>query len=97
MVHRLFSEAHTIYDTVRKVWVLYDPDKTPIPAIVGYVNLYINREYYGKYSKVYKLDDFLIDIFKITISLGVGTSRATEFGHTILKAVRKDESTNRDS
>jgi len=86
LMHRLFNEAHTIHDTVKKVWIFYESNKNQIPAIIGYVNLHLNHDYYKKYSKKYQLEDFLTEIFKIMITLGTGTSRATGFGHIILES-----------
>jgi len=91
--HRVFNEAHTIYDTTRRVWVLYEQGKNPIPAIAGYVNYHLNQTYYEKYKARFDITTFLEEIFKIMTALGTGTSRATGFGHILLRiseAIEKD-------
>jgi len=90
MMHRVLNEAHTVNDTVRKVWVLYESGKNPIPALIGYVNLHVNHDYYKRYSKRYQIEDFLTEIFKIMATLGTGTSRATGFGHVIIEPIKRN-------
>jgi len=88
LMHRLFSEAHTLYDTTRKAWVYYERGKNPIPAVTGYVNLHLNQEYYEKYSSKYQLGELLEEVFKTMTALGTGTSRAAGFGHTALSTAQ---------
>jgi len=85
MIHRLFDVPHTASDTTKKVRVFYNSKKRRIPALIGYVNLYLNYRYYEHYSKRYYIEDFLEEIFKIMTALGTGTSRASGFGHVIIE------------
>jgi len=84
-MHRIFNEAHTIHDTVRKVWMLYEHGKNPIPAITGYVNYHLNKEYYEMYKTRLDLSVLIEEVLKIMATLGTGTSRATGFGHVFLE------------
>jgi len=93
ILHRLFNETHSLYNTVRKRWIIYESGKKPIPVITNYVNYYFNIAYYEQYSKIYDLEDFLKKTFKLTLILGTGTSRATGFGHTMLQTLVDGSST----
>jgi len=84
ILHRLFNETHSMYETVKKRWIMYEPGKKPIPVITNYVNYYFNTAYYERYSKAYNLEELLSKTFKLALTLGIGTSRATGFGHIVL-------------
>ena len=81
MMHRVFNEPYSIYGTTKIRWVVYDESKKPIPALTGYVNLYLNRTYYDEYAKRYNIEELLENILSTLATLGTGTSRATGFGH----------------
>ncbi|MEM1528026.1 MAG: CRISPR system precrRNA processing endoribonuclease RAMP protein Cas6 [Zestosphaera sp.] len=81
-LHRLLNEPYSIYKTVRVMLVKYHEDKNPIPALIGYVNLFLNRHYYEQYvSRGIDLGVLLEETFSTMLTLGTGTSRATGFGH----------------
>jgi len=79
-IHRTFSEAHSIYNTVHKKWIIYRDIDKPIPTITGYINLYINTELVKRYN----IEQTLIQTITTITTLGTGTSRATGFGHITL-------------
>ncbi|MEM1829681.1 MAG: hypothetical protein QXV79_03475, partial [Thermofilaceae archaeon] len=57
----------------------------PIPALIGYVNLYLNKHYQDHYTaKGIDTKTLLKETFATTLTLGTGTSRATGFGHTTI-------------
>jgi len=85
LLHRLFNETHSLYTTVKKRWIIYEPGKKPIPVLTNYVNYYLNTAYCERYSKIYDIEDFLKKTFRLTLVLGIGTSRATGFGHAVLQ------------
>jgi len=89
IIHRVINEAHTIHDTVKKVWVYYEPRKNPVPALIGYANLYLNTSYYEKYMLRYDLPELLKEVFKLSMILGIGTSRAAGFGHVAFQPTGK--------
>ncbi|MEM3489720.1 MAG: hypothetical protein QXO75_08745, partial [Nitrososphaerota archaeon] len=43
--HRLLGEPYSVYKTIRIIRVKYDENKNPIPALAGYINLYLNKYY----------------------------------------------------
>ncbi|MEM1703598.1 MAG: CRISPR system precrRNA processing endoribonuclease RAMP protein Cas6 [Zestosphaera sp.] len=85
VLHRLLSEPYSIYKTVKIIQVKYNEDKGPIPALAGYVNLYLNKHYQDQYTTTgIDTEALLEETFATTLALGTGTSRATGFGHTII-------------
>lgn len=84
ILHRVLNEPYSIYRTVKLRWVKYEEDKNPIPTLVGYVNLYINKTYYDEYSKRVDVSTLLEELLLTITSLGTGTSRATGFGHILI-------------
>ena len=85
LLHRLLNEPYSIYNTTSVKWILYDTDKKPIPTLIGYVNLYLNRTYYEKYNRKYDIDELLQRTIATILTLGTGTSRAVGFGHILIK------------
>jgi len=83
LLHRLLNEPYSIYDTVHIKWIYYE--KNPIPTIIGYINLHLNKSYYEIYSRKYDIENLLKTIYTYMLTLGTGTSRATGFGHIIIK------------
>lgn len=86
-IHRLFNETYSILNTARVKWVYYT-DK-PIPALAGFANYRID-ENYMKQLETHGVDvkKWLIEIFTHAITLGVGTGRATGFGHIEIKPLQ---------
>jgi len=89
MLHRIINEPYSIYRTVKIKWILYDREKQPIPTLTGYVNFYLNKDYYEYYSLKYDIEKNLRNIFLTLSALGTGTSRATGFGHILVKNTTK--------
>ncbi|MET1160258.1 MAG: hypothetical protein ABWW65_04800 [Thermoprotei archaeon] len=83
ILHRIFSEPYSVLKTTSIEWIVYD--KKPEPALTGYVNLYINREYVNKYSKYIDIREYLVDLFAYMYALGIGSGRASGFGHVQLE------------
>ncbi|MEM1703191.1 MAG: CRISPR system precrRNA processing endoribonuclease RAMP protein Cas6 [Zestosphaera sp.] len=84
-IHKLLSEPHSIHNTVKVIQVKYEEDKNPIPALIGYINLYLNRHYQDQYTaKGIDTKTLLKETFTTILALGTGTSRAIGFGHTII-------------
>ncbi|MEM1831177.1 MAG: hypothetical protein QXJ97_06560 [Desulfurococcaceae archaeon] len=51
--------------------------------VIGYVNLYLNKHYLDLYTaKSVDTEALLEETFATALTLGIGTSRATGFGHT---------------
>jgi len=91
MLHRLLNEPHSYLKTVSVKRVVYERGKNPIPALIGYVNLFLNKAYYETYSKKYDVPELLENIFTTILALGTGTSRATGFGHTLVEAAKNQQ------
>ena len=85
LLHRLLNEPYSVHNTTSVKWVLYDIDKKPIPTLIGYVNLYLNRTYYEDYNRKYDIDELLRRTIATISTLGTGTSRAVGFGHVLIK------------
>lgn len=84
-LHRLLNEPYSIHETTKVIQIRYSEDKKPIPALIGYVNLYLNKHYLDLYAaKGVGIEALLEETFATTLALGTGTSRATGFGHTII-------------
>lgn len=88
IMHRLLNEPYSIHSTLHVKWIYYE--RKPIPALVGYVNLHLNRDYYEVYDKKYNIYELLKTIYTYMLTLGTGTSRATGFGHIVMKVVEKE-------
>ncbi len=87
ILHRVLNEPWSIHRTVKLKWVKYEPGKESIPTLVGYVNLYLNRDYYERYSqRGANVEALLEETFLTALALGIGTSRAAGFGHITLSA-----------
>ncbi|MEM0239687.1 MAG: hypothetical protein QXT00_08700, partial [Ignisphaera sp.] len=68
-------------------------DKKPIPALIGYINLYLNKHYQDLYTaKGTNTQTLLEETLATTLTLGIGTSRATGFGHIIITIPTSDSS-----
>ena len=89
ILHRLLNEPYSYIKTAEIRHVVYDKGKNPIPALIGYINLYLNKAYYEHYSKTYEVEKLLENVFTTMLALGTGTSRATGFGHTIVKTAKE--------
>jgi len=83
-LHRIINETHSYLGTVERRWIVYEKGKNPIPTLIGYVNLRLNRKYYEYYNKICNVDKLLESAFTAISSLGTGTSRASGFGHVEL-------------
>ncbi|MEZ0289871.1 MAG: hypothetical protein ABWJ42_02130 [Sulfolobales archaeon] len=83
ILHRVLNETYTAMKTVRLKWVYYK--KRPEPAVTGFVNLAINREWLEWYDKKIDVKKLLRETIETTITLGTGVGRATGFGHIIIK------------
>lgn len=84
-LHRVLNEPYSVYRTAKIIKIRYDENKNPIPALIGYVNLFLNRDYYGRYiAKGLDIDTLLEETLLTMLTVGTGTSRATGFGHTIV-------------
>lgn len=82
VLHRLLNEPHSAFRTTRIIKVKYDDGKNPIPALIGYVNLYLNRSYHEHYAtKGLSVESLLRETLTTMLTVGTGTSRATGFGH----------------
>jgi len=84
MLHRIFNETYSLYKTTKIRWIIYNENKNPIPTIIGYVNFYLNEDYYERYNRMINLETYLQKILEIIMTLGTGTSRATGFGHILI-------------
>jgi len=83
ILHRLLNEPYSIHKTIKVIRLKYEEGKTPIPALIGYVNLYLNKHYLDLYTaKGMNTEALLEETFATALTLGIGTSRATGFGHT---------------
>ncbi|MEM0285408.1 MAG: CRISPR system precrRNA processing endoribonuclease RAMP protein Cas6 [Sulfolobales archaeon] len=83
IIHRLLNEPYSIHKTIKVIRLKYEEGKNPIPALIGYVNLYLNKHYLDLYTaKGVDTGALLEETFATALALGVGTSRATGFGHT---------------
>jgi len=86
-VHRLFNETYTMFKTARVKWIYYT-DK-PIPALVGYVNYRLDIDYLKHLEEQgINVEDWLGNIVAYAMTLGVGTGRATGFGHVEIKPIQ---------
>ncbi len=83
ILHRLFSEPYSIIKTTNIKWVKYK--HKPEPAITGYVNLYLNRDYMEYYGRYIDMEKYLGEIFATMITLGTGVGRAAGFGHIFIE------------
>lgn len=83
ILHRILNETYSIYKTTRVKWVLYG--KRPEPAIVGYINYYLNKDYLEQYSKVLNINEYLAEVFAATMTLGIGAGRTAGFGHVFIE------------
>lgn len=87
ILHRLLNEPYSIHRTVKVIKIKYDEDKNPIPALIGYVNLFFNKEYYEQYtSRGINIEKLLQETLSTMLTLGTGTSRATGFGHVAISS-----------
>jgi len=85
VIHRLLGEPYSIHRTTKVIRIKYEKSKKPIPALIGYVNLYLNKHYQDHYTaKGIDTKTLLKETFATTLTLGTGTSRATGFGHTTI-------------
>ncbi|MEM1696122.1 MAG: CRISPR system precrRNA processing endoribonuclease RAMP protein Cas6 [Desulfurococcaceae archaeon] len=85
VIHRLLSEPYSVHSTTRVVHVKYEENKKPTPALIGYVNLYLNKHYHDHYTtRGVNPQHLLREAFATMLTLGTGTSRATGFGHTTI-------------
>lgn len=85
MLHRLLNEPYSIHRTAKVVKIRYDGGKNPIPALIGYVNLFLNRGYYEQYTaRGINIESLLQETLATMLAIGTGTSRATGFGHIAL-------------
>jgi len=91
ILHRLLNEPYSYLRTVSTRWVVYERGRNPIPALVGYVNLYLNSSYYEQYAKRYEVEELLEKVLTVTSVLGTGTSRASGFGHVLVEVAKKLE------
>ncbi|MEM1925013.1 MAG: CRISPR system precrRNA processing endoribonuclease RAMP protein Cas6 [Pyrobaculum sp.] len=83
ILHRLLNEPYSIHKTIKVIRLKYEEDKNPIPALIGYINLYLNKHYLDLYTvKGMNTEALLEETFTTALTLGIGTSRATGFGHT---------------
>lgn len=82
ILHRLLNEPYSIHRTTGVAWVKYDEDKRPIPTLIGYVNLFLNREFYDNYiSRGVDVEASMGEALSTLLALGTGTSRSAGFGH----------------
>jgi len=79
ILHRLLNETYTALKTVKTKWIKYG--KTPEPSIVGYVNYVVNKKYYEEASAKIDVKTTLGEALAYALTLGVGSGRATGFGH----------------
>ncbi|MEM3964275.1 MAG: CRISPR system precrRNA processing endoribonuclease RAMP protein Cas6 [Thermofilaceae archaeon] len=83
ILHRLLNEPYSIHKTIKVIRLKYEKDKNPIPALIGYINLYLNKHYLDLYTTTgIDTEALLEETFATALTLGIGTSRATGFGHT---------------
>lgn len=83
VLHRSHSEPYTINRTAKVFKIRYSKDKKPTPALIGYVNLYLNKYYLDLYiAKGVDTGTLQEETLAITLALGIGTSRTTGFEHT---------------
>ncbi len=72
---RVLSPPHTALSTVRVRWFRYARDTRPEPGLVGYLNLYVDRD--GVSEEELKL---VSQLLTHALIMGVGSGRATGFG-----------------
>lgn len=87
LLHRLLNEPCSVYKTVKVIKMRYDESKNPIPALFGYVNLFLGQAYYEQYSREgLNLEEILHETLVTALTIGVETLRATGFGHITASA-----------
>ena len=91
ILHRLLNEPYSYIKTAGIRHIIYDKGENPIPTLIGYVNLYLNKTYYERYSKIYEVEKLLENVFTTMLALGIGTSRSAGFGHTVVETIKKTE------
>lgn len=83
LLNKALGVPYTYLKTVRTVKVPYKKG-TAVPALAGYVNLYMRQDTGEKHKKV--AEAILKALLPIMLALGTGTSRATGFGHITIKS-----------
>lgn len=85
-LHRLLNETYSILKTIKVKWIYYT--SKPEPALTGYINYRVNKEYLEHLSKHIDIKQWLREITAYTITMGIGTSRATGFGHVEITPIQ---------
>lgn len=82
-LHRTIGIPYSYIKTLKTLKIPYR-NGSSIPALGGYVNLYMHQDL--TMNQTEKTLHILRELIPITLALGVGTSRATEFGHVTLRS-----------
>ncbi|MEM1675282.1 MAG: CRISPR system precrRNA processing endoribonuclease RAMP protein Cas6 [Desulfurococcaceae archaeon] len=85
-LHKLFNETYSVLGGVKIKFIQYG--EKPEPVLIGYVNYRINEDYLKFLNNRLNIVEWLGEIFSYTIALGVGTGRASGFGHVNLKPIK---------
>ena len=80
---RIMHETHCALENIRRVWYLYEGRF--LPAIVGYTKYYVVLEDFPIELREL-IGSFLRNLFIHAAVLGVGTGRASGFGHVKIEA-----------
>lgn len=83
ILHRILNETYSTLKTIKVKWVLYG--RRPEPALVGYVNYRLNKDYVKQYSRVLNINEYLTEVLATTMALGIGVGRTAGFGHVFIE------------
>jgi len=80
IVSAVLQETHNLWDTVKRVYYLYDGKA--IPGLTGYIKYYVAWETLEKNPNLKLLVE---NVLSHAIIMGVGAGRANGFGHVTVK------------
>ena len=79
-VSAALQETHNVWDTVRKIYYIYDGKE--IPGLMGYVKYFVIHEVFDDFPSLKLLVE---NVLTHAVIMGVGAGRANGFGHVSVK------------